>query len=462
MTLPPELSHGRLGELAGATGEQPEPAAEPAPAAAGSPVRRILGKGATAARVLREDGVAGVRSLARQRVSSRVRGEMGRRMGPQLREVIDRQVQPVSDLAQAASSQAERASAQVTELRQAQAEVAILERGVQAAEVNQELLKGEFRALLAQVDELGMALAPGTGLAGAGARIAELREKVNAVERRVRLLDHEITGLRASAPAPGAAASRPVADGTGDLSVDAAAPLAGGDGSGPASDLFDYVGFERRFRGDAASVLSAQRERYLDLLSGGGTVVDVGCGRGELLEVLAGQGLDVVGVDTDPGMVAEARDRGLTVFQESVIDYLRRTPEQSLGAIFSAHLAEHLELDVLLEFISLSASRLRPGGVFIAETPNPASLIVLGNSYILDPTHVRPLHPSLFSFLCEGAGFRSVDLRFYSPAEGYRLPKVDHPEHPDWAERIDQAFSQLNEVLFGPQEYAVVAHTPPE
>ena len=92
--------------------------------------------------------------------------------------------------------------------------------------------------------------------------------------------------------------------------------------------------------------------------------------------------------------------------------FLRDSRPGSIGAIIATHLVEHLELDDLVEFLDLAASRLRPGGVLIAETPNPAALIVLGNSYILDPTHVRPLHPSLLSFLCEGAGFRDVRLSF--------------------------------------------------
>jgi hypothetical protein len=99
--------------------------------------------------------------------------------------------------------------------------------------------------------------------------------------------------------------------------------------------------------------------------------------------------------------------------------------------------------------------------VLIAETPNPAALIVLGNSYILDPTHVRPLHPSLLSFLCEGAGFRDVRLRFYAPASDYHLQPVRDPAAPAWIAQVNEAFAKLNSVLFGPQDYAVIATTAP-
>ena len=125
------------------------------------------------------------------------------------------------------------------------------------------------------------------------------------------------------------------------------------------------------------------------------------------------------------------------------------------------HVAEHLPLPALLELLELAASRLRPGGLLVAETPNPAALVVLGNSYILDPTHVWPLHPSLFTFLCERAGFRDVELRFHSPAEAYHLPRLELPAGTEWAQPVNDAVDRLNDVLFGPQEYAVLARTPP-
>jgi SAM-dependent methyltransferase len=321
----------------------------------------------------------------------------------------------------------------------------------EANRVNIELLKAEVRALEASLRELGMAFAPATGLAGAGKRFAEQREQTNAIERRVRLLDRTVRELRNGIGAASEEAPSPVAD---------AAPPAP---SGPASALFDYVSFERRFRGDPEEVLHTQTERYVDLLLDGlprgRPVVDIGCGRGELLAELQRRGATVLGVDTDPGMVAEAGERGIPVQQKDAVRFLREAEPGSLGAIFSAHVAEHLQLDDLLELISLSVSRLRPGGMFVAETPNPAALIVLGNSYVLDPTHVRPLHPSLFSFLCESAGFRDVGLRYYSPAEGYHLPLVSDGEVGPGTAVVNEAFRKLNHVLFGPQDYAVMART---
>ena len=115
-----------------------------------------------------------------------------------------------------------------------------------------------------------------------------------------------------------------------------------------------------------------------------------------------------------------------------------------------------------MTFVELAASRLGPGGVLVIETPNPASLVVLGNSYVMDPTHVWPLHPALTTFLCERAGFRDVELRFHSPAEAYHLPLLaESPDSPEWVHTVNAAFRRLNESLYGPQEYAAIATTAP-
>lgn len=335
---------------------------------------------------------------------------------------------------------------QVTEMVDRNAEHSTRLGMTEANRINLELLKGEVRGLEQRLRELGFAFAPATGLEGAGARFAELREQINAIERRIRY--GQVGDAEGAQPTP----SSPD---TSDM------PAPRGDATGVTSELFNYVGFERRFRGDPAEVLSAQEERYADMLAPHGPVVDIGCGRAELLQVLAGRGVEVIGVDTDGGMVAEGRARGLRIEHTDAVSFLRSAEPNSLGAIFSAHVAEHLELDVLISFIELALSRLKPGGLFVAETPNPQSLIVLGNSYILDPTHVRPLHPSLFSFLCETAGYRDVRLHFYAPATGYHLGFVDDPHAPEWVKQLNENFRRLNEVLFGPQEYAVIATKAP-
>ncbi len=313
---------------------------------------------------------------------------------------------------------------------------------VPALKINQELLKGEVRALLRTVEELGMAIAPATGIEGAAARMSELREGLHALEARLRRLALAAPAAPPTAPAPAHAAPAP------------AAPP-------PSLAGFDYAGFERRFRGDPNVILEELRGRYFELLANQAPVLDVGCGRGELLAALGAAGIAASGVDNDAEMVTEALERGVTVHRGDALDHLRAVPEASLGAVVAIQVLEHLPFGAVLELVELARTRLRPGGLFVAETPNPASLVVLGNSYILDPTHVRPLHPSLLAFLCETAGFRDVRLAFWAPAEEYHLKPIVQPGAPAWVEQVNDAFTQLNRVLFGPQDYAVVARTAP-
>jgi SAM-dependent methyltransferase len=427
LALPGELSRDKTDRLRPPQPDQvpeeevaPEPApvavAPPAPVA--GPRRRAVRLAKQAARqLLGERGVDKLRGYLRVDEALRMGSESLRRTAE-----LEQQVASMQRYALGA------------ELVQAEAH---------AASINLELLKGEVRSVIQTLDDLGMAIAPAAGLAGAGERLSELRERVNGLDRRLRTLQAQATTPAPAAPAP----APPAAAG----SVQAA----------PSSALFDYVGFERRFRGDPEAVAAALAERYLDLLVANPPVVDIGCGRAELVEMLAKRGVEAVGVDTDPSMVAEARDRGLDVRQVDGNSFLRSREPGSLGAIIATHLVEHLEFADLVELLELAATRLRPGGVFIAETPNPTSLVVLGNSFILDPTHLRPLHPSLLTFLCEGAGFRDVRLRFHAPASDYHLPMIDEPDAPPWTKRINEAFAKLNQVLFGPQEYALIATAAP-
>jgi SAM-dependent methyltransferase len=427
LALPGELSRDKTDRLRPSQPDQapeeevapePAPVAVAAPAPVAGPRRRAVRLAKRAARqLLGERGVDKLRGYLRVDEALRMGSESLRRTAE-----LEQQVASMQRYALGA------------ELVQAEAH---------AASINLELLKGEVRSVIQTLDDLGMAIAPAAGLAGAGERLSELRERVNGLDRRLRTLQAQATTPASAAPAP----APPAAAG----SVQAA----------PSSALFDYVGFERRFRGDPEAVAAALAERYLDLLVANPPVVDIGCGRAELVEMLAKRGVEAVGVDTDPSMVAEARDRGLDVRQVDGNSFLRSREPGSLGAIIATHLVEHLEFADLVELLELAATRLRPGGVFIAETPNPTSLVVLGNSFILDPTHLRPLHPSLLTFLCEGAGFRDVRLRFHAPASDYHLPMIDEPDAPPWTKRINEAFAKLNQVLFGPQEYALIATAAP-
>ena len=309
-------------------------------------------------------------------------------------------------------------------------------------EVNQELLKAQLANVYSAVEEIGRAISPGEGAAGASRQFAEFRQQLNGLDRRVRQIRTY-----------GAVGGDQLSARTGlDTGVGAGVhPTA-------SSDSFDYVGFEHRFRGDPDEICRRTFERYPNLKRESGLVLDVGCGRGEMLAELAECGVDGVGVDLDPEMAAEARERGVTVHIGDAISFLASVPEETYTAITAIQVVEHLELDQLIELLGLVCTRLKPGGMFIAETPNPTSMIVLSRSYILDPTHVWPLHPSLLTFLCERAAFLTVEERFFSPAEEMYLELLkETQDSPEMVRSLNRSLSQLNHVLFGPQDYAIVA-----
>ncbi len=398
--------------------------------------------------------VAPARNQARQ-VVTRVRSFARRGVGKVIRVGLG----PIGSRLHALRADADITRDRLDRIETTQIDVELARQDIESNRIHGELLEGDVQeigqgldAVGQTLDAIGEAIAPTAGIAAAGPRFAELREQVNALERRVRRLDSQLEELAPSVAADGSTA--PATNG-------ARSPSPAEPAAVFLSERFNYVAFERRFRGDPADVLRTQSERYADLLVGRSPVVDIGCGRGELLEVLAARGVEAIGVEPDAGMVAEARARGLHIEHDDAISFLRAAEPQSIGALFSAHVVEHVPVEVMLEMIELAVTRLAPGGMFVAETPNPAALIVLGESFILDPTHVRPIHPALMAFLCETAGFRDVRLEFYAPADHHRLASIDDSSAPAWVATLNANVQTLNDVLFGPQDYADIATAPP-
>ena len=147
------------------------------------------------------------------------------------------------------------------------------------------------------------------------------------------------------------------------------------------------------------------------MLLGNAPIVDIGCGRGELLDLLAESGNEALGIDIDAGMVERCRQKGHRVEQTDLANYLSRQPADSIGALFSAQLIEHLRYEELQQFLALSIDKLRPGGVFIAETPNPHSLAAL-KTFWVDLTHEKPIFPETLLALCRAHGFSEATIIF--------------------------------------------------
>ena len=209
-----------------------------------------------------------------------------------------------------------------------------------------------------------------------------------------------------------------------------------------------YSLFEERFRGSPEEIAERQRS-YLPLLKDlPGPVLDIGCGRGELLRLLAAEGIPALGVEINPIPASACRAEGLEVEHRDGLAYLNSRRDCSLGAVVALQVVEHWAPEATFAFLREARRALAPGGVLIAETINSDSLSAL-KAFFLDPSHVRPVPPDALKFLAEAAGFADARIEYMSPlAPGDRLEETSSND------------AKLNRLLFGPQDYALVAYAP--
>lgn len=158
-----------------------------------------------------------------------------------------------------------------------------------------------------------------------------------------------------------------------------------------------------------------QQSPYVQLFRGLSPVVDLGCGRGEFLELLKQSGIDAYGVDSDPVACNAARRKNVTVLQGDFFEHLQQVPERSLGGVFAARVIEYLPSNLRLELISLCAKRLKPDGLIIIETINPGSDFPFGRNSRIDPSHLRPIYPEILKSTLDSNGFREPRICVLAP-----------------------------------------------
>ncbi len=278
-----------------------------------------------------------------------------------------------------------------------------------------------------QADQLAQQLHD--GFAERDTRIVQQKAQLIRQERRITMLLEE---ARKRLPEPFTAEPLQVMRSESEHSLDAL-----------------YVSFEDQFRGTREDI-KARCRVYLPLLkeAGLGTgerpILDLGCGRGEWLEVLQEEGLQARGLDLNAVLVEECRERGFEVIEGDLIAYLHTLPDASVGMVTGFHIIEHLPFDVLIALLDEAVRVLQPGGLAIFETPNPQNVLVGSCNFYLDPTHRHPLPSQMMQFLAEARGLCNVEILYLHP-----------PEHGQLRESTEVA-QRFNEYFYGPMDYAIV------
>jgi len=210
----------------------------------------------------------------------------------------------------------------------------------------------------------------------------------------------------------------------------------------PAAPGFDSSRFAERFRGPEDYVRKSIQV-YLPRFQGRRRVLDLGCGRGEFLEMMREAGSSARGVDLREECVAQCRARGLDAVQGDLFGYLAGLADGSLDGIFCAQVIEHIEPARLPELVRLCAARLDRGGLVTFETPNPECLAIFASHFFLDPTHTRPVPPPLLVFLMEENGLGRLEVLRLSPAVDSMPALASLPE-------------DFRNAFFGGLDYAVL------
>jgi len=212
------------------------------------------------------------------------------------------------------------------------------------------------------------------------------------------------------------------------------------------SDQF-YRAFEEKFRGPRG-LIQQRLEVYLPFVQPvcaaypEALVFDLGCGRGEWLELLQKNSIAAMGVDLDTGMLAACQQINLKVQCQDALESLKQLQDGSASVVSAFHLVEHLPFDRVKDLVAECHRVLKPGGLLIMETPNPENFMVATHNFYLDPTHLRPIPPDLLAFVPEYLGYESVKILRLQETDGVKT-------HPN--------LSMLDVLTGASPDYAVVA-----
>jgi O-antigen chain-terminating methyltransferase len=208
-----------------------------------------------------------------------------------------------------------------------------------------------------------------------------------------------------------------------------------------------YKLFEDKFRGSEEIIEKRVAEHLPHFVGLPGSIkkkpiVDIGCGRGELLKVLGENGFEAIGIDMNADMVRRAKTNGLDAIQTDALTYLRQQNTGSIAAITGFHIVEHIPFESLMQIFEESYRVLAYEGFVLFETPNPKSLTVGANTFYLDPSHQRPIPPELLAFMLEFVGFTAEIIPLH---QIHKTPA-----------KLAKPLAQVFESVFGFADYAVI------
>jgi O-antigen chain-terminating methyltransferase len=216
----------------------------------------------------------------------------------------------------------------------------------------------------------------------------------------------------------------------------------------------DYFDFENHFRGSEQLIMERQEE-YLCYFISRNHVIDLGCGRGEFLELLRANNVQAIGVDLYSEFVMLCQKKGLTVYQKNAIQYLEEVDRTD--GIFAGQLVEHLSIEQVIYLCDLAYQKLDSGCYLVMETPNPMSLAIYTHAFYMDPSHSKPVHPLTLQYIARRAGFSSVEIRFTEKSKlDESIPELQS-ESIDNIVEFNQSMQTLSNYMYGSQDYAIIA-----
>lgn len=269
----------------------------------------------------------------------------------------------------------------------------------------------------------------------------DITHRLNQLDRRLSDVVHQLTIMNEERR------SASVSKNTAKPSADA-----------PATDLVAdehlldgfYVEFEHWFRGTNEEI-TARQKVYMPYFTESAIdsqkypVVDIGCGRGEFVQLLQDHGVRGIGLDLNKAMVDETKQKDLEGVEGDALSYLRQQKANSLMAITGFHIVEHIPFLDLVRIFDECYRTLQPGGFIIFETPNPENIIVGSCNFYADPSHLHPLPPAFLDFALKTRGFNKTEVKRLHPLK-------------DKIKSTDPLVKEMAERLYGPQDYAVIAY----